>query len=94
MTFATYYKDPDKYEASRRGDFLSVGDIAYWDDEGFLYICDRKNDMIISGGVNIYPAEIEAVLVAHTRGGGRGGVRHPGRRVGRGGARGHHHLHR
>ncbi len=65
MTFATYYKDPDKYEAGRRGDFLSVGDIAYWDDEGFLYICDRKNDMIISGGVNIYPAEIEAVLVAH-----------------------------
>ncbi len=64
-TFATYYKDPDKYEASKRGDFLSVGDVAYWDDEGYLYICDRKSDMIISGGVNIYPAEIEAVLVAH-----------------------------
>jgi fatty-acyl-CoA synthase/long-chain acyl-CoA synthetase len=64
-TFATYYKDPEKYEASKRGDFLSVGDIAYWDDEGYLYICDRKSDMIISGGVNIYPAEIEAVLVAH-----------------------------
>ncbi len=64
-TFATYYKDPDKYEASQRGKFLSVGDIAYWDDEGYLYICDRKSDMIISGGVNIYPAEIEAVLVAH-----------------------------
>ena len=64
-TFATYYKDPDKYEAGQRGDFLSVGDIAYCDDEGFFYICDRKSDMIISGGVNIYPAEIEAVLVAH-----------------------------
>jgi fatty-acyl-CoA synthase/long-chain acyl-CoA synthetase len=64
-TFATYYKDPDKYEAGRRGDFLSVGDIAYFDDEGFFFICDRKSDMIISGGVNIYPAEIEAVLVAH-----------------------------
>jgi fatty-acyl-CoA synthase/long-chain acyl-CoA synthetase len=64
-TFATYYKDPDKYERSKRGDFLSVGDIAYFDDEGFFYICDRKSDMIISGGVNIYPAEIEAVLVAH-----------------------------
>jgi fatty-acyl-CoA synthase/long-chain acyl-CoA synthetase len=64
-TFATYYKDPDKYEAGRRGDHLSVGDIAYVDDEGFFYICDRKSDMIISGGVNIYPAEIEAVLVAH-----------------------------
>ena len=64
-TFATYYKDPDKYESGRRGDHLSVGDIAYFDDEGYFYICDRKNDMIISGGVNIYPAEIEAVLVAH-----------------------------
>src|SRR3546814_662565 len=64
-TFATYYKDPDKYDAGKRGDHLSVGDIAYRDDEGFVYICDRKSDMIISGGVNIYPAEIEAVLVAH-----------------------------
>ena len=64
-TFATYYKDPDKYEKGRRGDYLSVGDIAYRDEEGFFYICDRKSDMIISGGVNIYPAEIEAVLVAH-----------------------------
>jgi fatty-acyl-CoA synthase/long-chain acyl-CoA synthetase len=64
-TFAAYYKDPDKYAASQRGEFLSVGDIAYWDDEGYLYICDRKSDMIISGGVNISPAEIEAVLVAH-----------------------------
>jgi acyl-CoA synthetase (AMP-forming)/AMP-acid ligase II len=40
----------------------SVGDVAYVDDEGYVYICDRKKDMIISGGVNIYPAEIEAVL--------------------------------
>jgi acyl-CoA synthetase (AMP-forming)/AMP-acid ligase II len=64
-TFATYYKDPDKYEKGRRGAWLSVGDIAYRDDEGFYYICDRKSDMIISGGVNIYPAEIEAALQAH-----------------------------
>ena len=63
--FAAYYKDPDKYDRSKRGEYLSVGDIAYFDDEGFYYICDRKSDMIISGGVNIYPAEIEAVLVAH-----------------------------
>jgi len=46
-------------------DWKSVGDIAYLDDEGYVYICDRKKDMIISGGVNIYPAEIEAVLYAH-----------------------------
>ena len=64
-TFATYYKDPEKYDKGKRGDFMTVGDIAYMDDEGFYYICDRKSDMIISGGVNIYPAEIEAVLVAH-----------------------------
>jgi acyl-CoA synthetase (AMP-forming)/AMP-acid ligase II len=42
--------------------WFSVGDVAYVDDEGFVFICDRRKDMIISGGVNIYPAEIEAVL--------------------------------
>ena len=47
------------------GDFHTVGDIAYRDDEGYYYICDRKNDMIISGGMNIYPAEIEAALEQH-----------------------------
>jgi acyl-CoA synthetase (AMP-forming)/AMP-acid ligase II len=46
-------------------EWKSVGDVAYVDEEGFVYICDRKKDMIISGGVNIYPAEIEAVLYAH-----------------------------
>jgi fatty-acyl-CoA synthase/long-chain acyl-CoA synthetase len=42
-----------------------VGDVAYRDEDGFYYICDRKNDMIISGGMNIYPAEIEAALDRH-----------------------------
>src|SRR5436305_11580926 len=51
--------------ASAGGAWKSVGDVAYVDDEGFVYICDRKKDMIISGGVNIYPAEIEAVLYGH-----------------------------
>ena len=46
-------------------EWKSVGDVAYLDEEGYLFICDRKNDMIISGGVNIYPAEIEAVLHEH-----------------------------
>jgi long-chain acyl-CoA synthetase len=46
-------------------EWKSVGDVAYVDDEGYVYICDRMKDMIISGGVNIYPAEIEAVLHAH-----------------------------
>ena len=48
-----------------RDDYQTVGDIAYRDDEGYVYICDRKKDMIISGGMNIYPAEIEAALEAH-----------------------------
>lgn len=63
--FATYYKAPEKYEKGRRGDHLTVGDIAYFDEEGFYFICDRKNDMIISGGMNVYPAEIESVLDRH-----------------------------
>jgi acyl-CoA synthetase (AMP-forming)/AMP-acid ligase II len=63
--FDTYYKNDASYESNSRGDLHTVGDIAYWDDEGYLYICDRKSDMIISGGMNIYPAEIEAALEHH-----------------------------
>ena len=63
--FHQYYKQPDSYAATAHGDFHTVGDIAYRDDEGFYYICDRKSDMIISGGMNIYPAEIEAALEQH-----------------------------
>jgi fatty-acyl-CoA synthase/long-chain acyl-CoA synthetase len=63
--FRAYYKNDASYAASTRGDFHTVGDIAYWDDEGYLYICDRKTDMIITGGMNVYPAEIEAALEQH-----------------------------
>jgi fatty-acyl-CoA synthase/long-chain acyl-CoA synthetase len=63
--FDTYHKAQDKYDEDTRGDFHTVGDVAYRDDEGYLYICDRKKDMIISGGMNIYPAEIEAALEQH-----------------------------
>jgi acyl-CoA synthetase (AMP-forming)/AMP-acid ligase II len=65
VVFDTYYKNDAGYDSNSRGDFHTVGDIAYWDDEGYLYICDRKSDMIISGGMNIYPAEIEAALEQH-----------------------------
>ena len=62
----TYHKAQDKFEADQReGGWQTVGDIAYFDEEGFFYICDRKKDMIISGGVNIYPAEIESALEQH-----------------------------
>jgi acyl-CoA synthetase (AMP-forming)/AMP-acid ligase II len=63
--FADYYKQHDKFVEDSRDGFQTVGDIAYRDEEGFLYICDRKKDMIISGGMNIYPAEIEAALESH-----------------------------
>jgi acyl-CoA synthetase (AMP-forming)/AMP-acid ligase II len=63
--FADYYKQHDKYLEDQRDGWQTVGDIAYRDEEGFYYICDRKKDMIISGGMNVYPAEIEAALEAH-----------------------------
>ena len=44
---------------------MTIGDIGYLDGDGYLFLCDRANDMIISGGVNIYPAEIEATLLNH-----------------------------
>ena len=60
-----YKDDPAKTEASRLRGFFTVGDIGYLDDDGFLFLCDRKIDMIIWGGTNIYPAEIEGELVSH-----------------------------
>jgi fatty-acyl-CoA synthase/long-chain acyl-CoA synthetase len=66
-SFDTYYKAREQFESGRRGEFHSVGDVAYFDEERFYYICDRKGDMIISGGMNIYPAEIEAALEHHPR---------------------------
>jgi acyl-CoA synthetase (AMP-forming)/AMP-acid ligase II len=63
--FEGYYKKAAATRETARGEWLSVGDVAWIDDDGFVYICDRKRDMIISGGVNIYPAEIEDVLHRH-----------------------------
>ena len=62
---AEYYKRPDATGKSLHDGFFSVGDVAYRDAEGYYYICDRQVDMVISGGVNIYPAEVEAALHAH-----------------------------
>lgn len=52
-------------ESRSRGDWLSLGDLGYLDEDGYLYIVDRRTDMVVSGGVNIYPAEIEAALDSH-----------------------------
>ena len=63
-----YHNDPEKTASSRndRG-WSTLGDVGYLDDEGFLYLTDRKAFMIISGGVNIYPQEAENVLVSHPK---------------------------
>ena len=60
-----YYKDQALFDAEQLGDYHTVGDVATFDDEGYYYICDRRKDMVISGGVSIYPAEIESVLESH-----------------------------
>ncbi len=60
-----YKGDKDKTLSSRLRGFFTVGDVGYLDDEGYLYLNDRANDMIIVGGVNIYPAEIEGALAQH-----------------------------
>ncbi len=62
----SYYKDPEKTAAAKTNSGLStLGDIGYLDEEGYLYLKDRKSFMIISGGVNIYPQEIEDLLISH-----------------------------
>jgi len=60
-----YYGDPEKTAGAFRGDYYTLGDVGYMDDEGFLYLTDRTANLIISGGVNIYPAEVDAVLLEH-----------------------------
>jgi acyl-CoA synthetase (AMP-forming)/AMP-acid ligase II len=60
-----YYNDPQATGAAIREGWLHTGDMARMDEEGFFYIVDRKKDMIVSGGENIYPREIEEVLYTH-----------------------------
>lgn len=62
-----YHRDPAKTDKARAGDLFTLGDVGYLDEDGYLFLHDRKNDMIISGGVNIYPAEIENELVMHSK---------------------------
>jgi long-chain acyl-CoA synthetase len=57
-----YYKDPDKTAQAWRDGLFTAGDIGWTDEDGYLYIADRRTDMIVSGGVNIYAAEVEAAL--------------------------------
>ena len=61
----SYKGDYEKTQENRINESCTVGDVGYLNAEGFLFLCDRKIDMIISGGVNIYPAEVEAALYTH-----------------------------
>jgi fatty-acyl-CoA synthase len=64
-TFDGYWKLPDKTAQAFRGAYCTVGDLARRDEDGFYYLVDRKSNMIISGGENVYPSEVENMLGAH-----------------------------
>ena len=61
----TYYKDEAKTQKSRVGDYFTLGDMGYFDEDGYLFLTGRDAETIISGGVNIYPQEIEDALALH-----------------------------
>jgi long-chain acyl-CoA synthetase len=60
-----YYKDNEKTEKAYSGNYFTLGDMGYVDEDNYLFLTDRSADLIISGGVNIYPAEIDAVMLTH-----------------------------
>jgi acyl-CoA synthetase (AMP-forming)/AMP-acid ligase II len=64
QTMAYYWNRPEQTAEAFRNGWLHTGDIGYMDEDGFFYIVDRKNDMLISGGFNVYPREVEDVLLA------------------------------
>jgi fatty-acyl-CoA synthase len=64
-TFDGYWRLPEKTKEAFRGDYCTVGDMARRDSEGYIHLSDRKSNMIISGGENIYPSEVEALIGAH-----------------------------
>lgn len=62
-----YYKNPEATQEAFKGEWLGLGDVGKQDEEGFFYLVDRKQDMILSGAINVYPAEIEEVLYKHPK---------------------------
>jgi long-chain acyl-CoA synthetase len=60
-----YFKDDEKTSKAYSGDYFTLGDMGYVDEDGYLFLTDRSADLIISGGVNIYPAEVDAVMLTH-----------------------------
>ncbi len=66
-TFDGYWSLPDETKKAFRGQYCTVGDIARRDGDGYVYLVDRKSNMIISGGENVYPSEVEALLGTHEK---------------------------
>jgi acyl-CoA synthetase (AMP-forming)/AMP-acid ligase II len=67
MMFDEYWKLPEKTASSFRGEYFTAGDMARKDEEGYYYIVDRKDNMIITGGEKVYPSEVEAVVAQHPK---------------------------
>jgi long-chain acyl-CoA synthetase len=65
VSFASYRNQPEADRELKRDGWVTLGDMGYLDAEGFLWLCDRKKDLIISGGVNIFPAEVEQCIASH-----------------------------
>ncbi|MEW6070466.1 MAG: AMP-binding protein [Candidatus Thermoplasmatota archaeon] len=67
MMFDEYYKNPEKTKSSFRGDWFTAGDLAKVDEDGFFYIVDRKDNMIITGGEKVYPSEVEEIIAKNEK---------------------------
>jgi len=65
MMFEEYYKMPEKTASSFIGEWFSAGDLAKRDEDGFFYIVDRKDNMIITGGEHVYPSEVQEIIISH-----------------------------
>ena len=66
MMFDKYHKMPEKTSNSFRGEWFSAGDLAKCDEDGFFYIVDRKDNMIITGGEHVYPSEVQEIIISHS----------------------------
>jgi acyl-CoA synthetase (AMP-forming)/AMP-acid ligase II len=64
-TFRGYWNDPEKTQQAYLGEYFTAGDLAYQDEDGFLYLVGRKHNMIITGGENVFPSEVETVIATH-----------------------------
>jgi acyl-CoA synthetase (AMP-forming)/AMP-acid ligase II len=67
MLFDEYYKLPDKTKKAFQGEWFSAGDLARKDENGYYYIVDRKDNLIITGGEHVYPSEVEEIIARHPK---------------------------